>query len=52
MRGPVMDALVEDRANSGVVLDFGVEVIDEGVDLSFGEFAFGVGGCGLPWLPL
>lgn len=39
--GPVADNGVEDGADVGVEADFGVEGVDEGADLGFGDFLFG-----------
>jgi len=44
MIGPVADDGVEDGADFGVDADLGVEGVDEGADLGFGNFLFGVHG--------
>ena len=42
MVGPVADDGVEDGADVGVETDFGVEGVDEGADLLFGDLLGGV----------
>ena len=41
---PVVDDGVEDGADVGVEADSGVEGVDEGADLGFGDFRFGIHG--------